>query len=207
MKTNKFAIAALSALCLSCIAPANAASAYPVYISGSGLWGPNTDSNPGYSAPNATWNFSFQLDSVPTSDGVEYSARNFVYSLGNTSFTNNLATVYFLPDDPGSDHYYEHGMFDLYLHDATTDEGAPNSFHLTGIDLLSSGHFAFSDPPASPFAVTIDFNNLTFEGVSQVGTGTVNVSTVPEPVTYAQLVAGLGLVGFAIRRKKLYQSV
>jgi hypothetical protein len=32
--------------------------------------------------------------------------------------------------------------------------------------------------------------------------GTLNVSPVPEPETYAMLLAGLGLVGFMVRRRK-----
>ena len=34
-------------------------------------------------------------------------------------------------------------------------------------------------------------------------TGGINVAAVPEPETYAMLLAGLGLIGFTARRRKL----
>ena len=74
-------------------------------------------------------------------------------------------------------------------------------------------NFLISDPAGSaPFAFVA--NGLSFTGndlavtihrsnawvfLSEVE---FNVTPVPEPETYAMLLAGLGLVGFAIRRRK-----
>ena len=84
---------------------------------------------------------------------------------------------------------------------------APASVDVNGINFL------ISDPAGSaPFAFVA--NGLSFTGndlavtihrsnswvfLSEVE---FNVTPVPEPETYAMLLAGLGLVGFAIRRRK-----
>ena len=84
---------------------------------------------------------------------------------------------------------------------------APASVDVNGINFL------ISDPAGSaPFAFVA--NGLSFTGndlavtihrsnawvfLSEVE---FNVTPVPEPETYAMLLAGLGLIGFAIRRRK-----
>ena len=84
---------------------------------------------------------------------------------------------------------------------------APASVDVNGIN------FPISDPAGSaPFAFVA--NGLSFTGndlsvtihrsnawvfLSEVE---FNVSPVPEPETYAMLLAGLGLIGFAVRRRK-----
>lgn len=84
---------------------------------------------------------------------------------------------------------------------------APASVDVNGIN------FPISDPAGSaPFAFVA--NGLSFTGndlsvtihrsnawvfLSEVE---FNVTPVPEPETYAMLLAGLGLVGFAVRRRK-----
>ena len=42
-------------------------------------------------------------------------------------------------------------------------------------------------------------SGLAFDGITVAG---VPVGVVPEPETYAMLLAGLGLLGFAARRRK-----
>src|SRR5450830_1247802 len=71
---------------------------------------------------------------------------------------------------------------------------------------------AFSGGKASvyiPIALLSGLNSITYsysgnaQGLGDEGWGinAVNVSAVPEPGTYAMLLAGLGLVGFMTRRK------
>lgn len=60
-------------------------------------------------------------------------------------------------------------------------------------DLLPTGHYGFD------FAGTL-LNPA--KGGSYGGTLTLNVSPVPEPETYALLLAGLGLLAFTARRKE-----
>jgi hypothetical protein len=52
---------------------------------------------------------------------------------------------------------------------------------------------------ATNSSVTIDFSAIT---PYDVGLDNVTISAVPEPETYAMMLAGLGLLGFAARRRK-----
>ena len=42
---------------------------------------------------------------------------------------------------------------------------------------------------------------MTLSG-SWIGAANLQVAAVPEPETYAMMIAGLGLMGFMVRRKK-----
>ena len=56
-----------------------------------------------------------------------------------------------------------------------------------------------------------DFKNLTSVSFSawgqQIDNVTFGVTAVPEPETYALMLAGLGLVGFAARRRQLHNAI
>jgi hypothetical protein len=45
--------------------------------------------------------------------------------------------------------------------------------------------------------------NGTTDGFSLMNVSLTGVSPVPEPQTYAMMLAGLGLLGFRLRRRKL----
>jgi hypothetical protein len=89
------------------------------------------------------------------------------------------------------------------------------SILLNGVDTGNGGtSFAQFASGFAPFSITSGFaiglNTLDFI-VSNGGgptalrvemTGTAAISAVPEPETYAMLLAGLGLLGFAARRRK-----
>jgi hypothetical protein len=52
------------------------------------------------------------------------------------------------------------------------------------------------------FNLIVQDVSLTPHGTSVASTGFINVTSVPEPETYALLLAGLGAVGFMARRRK-----
>lgn len=72
------------------------------------------------------------------------------------------------------------------------------------------GSIVILDPPASPFAFSaysLDFagvgRSVVFSGgPSQYGWDDVELGAVPEPATWAMLIAGFGLVGTAMRRRR-----
>ncbi|MDC8756425.1 FxDxF family PEP-CTERM protein [Janthinobacterium fluminis] len=72
---------------------------------------------------------------------------------------------------------------------ATVVDGT--GFYLTS-GKLGTGHYGFDFSGA--------IKDIT-KGGSYGGTLTMNVSAVPEPETYAMLLAGLGMLGFTARRK------
>ncbi len=91
-----------------------------------------------------------------------------------------------------------------------------NGFELLDTDLI----FAF--PPSLPSLRSYQFrfeflNPLNFPGGNPIVAGmeggrttlsgiATSVSAVPEPETYAMMLAGLGLLGFAARRRKQAQA-
>ena len=76
---------------------------------------------------------------------------------------------------------------------------ATANFTLTGASIMSVQFFQTPSASAAFYAANLDNFVLT-------GTGVGSVSAVPEPETYAMLIAGLGLLGFLGRRKKQKKS-
>ena len=64
-------------------------------------------------------------------------------------------------------------------------------------------NFTNSGPVTVGFGV-VDINDVA--GVSEFRIDNISVSAVPEPETYAMLLAGLGLVGAFTRRRKAQAS-
>jgi PEP-CTERM motif len=93
--------------------------------------------------------------------------------------------------------YYDHGAVDV-----ETDGYNNGSYLIGGTATLGGMQFFLDNSPYSalaggePFAMTItgDVANIT----AQVGT----LSAVPESETYLMMLAGLGLVGALVRRRK-----
>ena len=71
---------------------------------------------------------------------------------------------------------------------------SPNGFIETG----SLGDFNFT----GPLVLTVTGHSAAAGGTFASYSGTMNVSAIPEPETYAMLLAGLGLIGFMARRRK-----
>ncbi|WP_317204286.1 FxDxF family PEP-CTERM protein [Janthinobacterium sp.] len=93
------------------------------------------------------------------------------------------------------------------------NQGKTDGAKITGFNLLNSlgnvvvaGSGVGGSWNINPF--TIGSGSYTLEVIGDVTgkihgsyNGTLNVSAVPEPETYGMLMAGLGLLGFAARRK------
>ncbi len=67
---------------------------------------------------------------------------------------------------------------------------------------LGSGSLAYSLSDVDPFDNFYDFTQGVDGGLINVGTGPIVNPGVPEPATWAMLIAGFGLVGGAMRRRQ-----
>ncbi len=122
--------------------------------------------------------------------GTAYISSNVV---GVTSFDWFFSAGDELPYDDTS--YYIAGGFDVVLASVATVGDYNDSGWNT---------FTFGSPYTGYFEIGI-YNVQDNEFPSQLfikNVTTDNVSAVPEPEAYAMLLAGLGLLGFSVRRKQ-----
>ena len=143
--------------------------------------------SPAYAAPllftfSDINNSSFQLDSNPVS--APSSIFSFTAPVTNgmqngSSFT--FGTVRFFSSIGGG------GVF--------TEFGGPGGF----------GPQLFSGTTATPVFSPGTFSFTDFRGIATGSTLTISaaaVAAVPEPSTWAMLITGFGIVGFAMRRRR-----
>jgi hypothetical protein len=64
------------------------------------------------------------------------------------------------------------------------------------------GFFAPALPYTGPLTLVVNGNSSAGMGYNASYAGTLNIVPVPEPETYALLLAGLGAIGFVARRRK-----
>ncbi len=69
----------------------------------------------------------------------------------------------------------------------------------TSSTINGAGSFEAAMDPSLPSNTRKSFSDLDWQGLSAVGW---QVASVPEPATWAMLLAGLGLVGFAAKRRQ-----
>ncbi|MBL8501504.1 MAG: FxDxF family PEP-CTERM protein [Nitrosomonas sp.] len=135
-----------------------------------------------------------------TYEGNSASFSNDLY-LGSTFIFNNHATPVGTEVSLG---FFAAGtelIFNLHVNNTGDDFfTGPGSRNLDGYEharvesnwLPGTTLVSFEDLSGGPF----DYNDLSFSFTN-------TVAAVPEPETYAMLLAGLGLLGFMIRRKKV----
>lgn len=129
---------------------------------------------------------------------------NYTYANGGIkqSFATALGTTYTVGfygatfQNPGND-----GTGEIT---ALIDNNVINTYQLVNHSSASNAwqHFTFNFT-ATGLVTTLEFRN-TLPGAKQysfLDNASVEVAAVPEPQTYAMLLAGLGLVGFAARRR------
>jgi hypothetical protein len=91
------------------------------------------------------------------------------------------------------------GQLIAALEDAATGEGQQSSY-----DLIDSFWFDLALPSGLYFGPDADFGVIAFSTGQVIGSGSVSSAAVPgavpEPATWAMLIAGFGIVGVAARR-------
>lgn len=97
--------------------------------------------------------------------------------------------------------------FTLSFADVVRNAGTPFSFTITqGADLLGT-YAADSVFTTNSLTFTSNGGSLTFSAVNGGGVDAsaaidnISVSAVPETATWAMMLAGFGMIGFAVRRK------
>ncbi|MFA9218876.1 MAG: FxDxF family PEP-CTERM protein [Sphingomonadaceae bacterium] len=169
----------------------------------------------------------FSVESGTVTDGYAYVSKDNVWPVG-TWLANTDVSRWITPTadqaeslDPSADGKYTFRLsFDLTGYNASTaaftghfaaDNSAEiylNGTKLTGATGFTSWHdFSASSgflagPNTLDFVLTNDAQGSGNPAGLRVEFASSNVSAVPEPETYAMLMAGLGLVGFAARRRK-----
>jgi hypothetical protein len=94
----------------------------------------------------------------------------------------------------GNGSFKPYGIVNTDLQDT---DGIPNAQHNPFLEGQVTFDFAITNP--SHIAIDVTSANLYFGTVPDIQTG---VATVPEVSTWAMMVAGLGLVGLHVRRRK-----
>ncbi|ODT98150.1 MAG: hypothetical protein ABS79_06380 [Planctomycetes bacterium SCN 63-9] len=154
-----------------------------VSISGSGTWDANIDSNGIYSAPNAPWSFSFEVESPIDPATRTGAVTNGQYFLNGLLVADPIATVTFFPSN-------QLGLFDLNFASGVIVSLYGAQAFDEGFNLIAGYYPAQSQ----------DISTAT--GNPNLGTGFVLV-TVPEPSSFLLSVIAIAAgTGIARHRRR-----
>lgn len=146
------------------------------------------------------------------------TAKAAIVDAGNLTTGSLFTRVFDIPssDSDGKD-YFDTITFSLL---DTFDvrvfaDNLPKSFTFTRIDLITGApSFTWlAEDATAPFDFTETLGagnyqvNFKYDIATQTRgtyTGGLSIAAVPEPETYAMLLAGLGLIGFSARRRKAH---
>ncbi|CDG81543.1 FxDxF family PEP-CTERM protein [Janthinobacterium agaricidamnosum] len=165
-------------------------------------------SNYAYGQVAADWVFSKTWSGVSASgtawNGTASDGRYFAFLQNTSSIAQTFTTT------ETADYSFS---FDLALRPGY-NVGQVVEVSLDGqqLGLYSFNGYGWKNNTASAFNIGAGSHTLTFAGLNPGNARdtsafldnikAVNVSAVPEPETYAMLLAGLGLLGFVVRRRK-----
>jgi hypothetical protein len=175
-------------LALMTVTPAEAT----VRLSGAGVWGHQTVVTP-VGAPDASWSFSFLLPDT-IAENPTFEATDFVYSLGGIALDTTLEDIEFFPSGAG-------GLFDLVF----TLDGEERRLELGGPLTDDEGGLDRPDV-GSNLTLLLGTFDAELDSVEPtitlgVGVGTVTLSAVPEPTSWALMIVGFGMAGGLLRRR------
>jgi hypothetical protein len=177
---KKFAAIAALLASASFVAPASAAT----FIKGTILFGSNATTT-AHSAPGLNANFEFVVDEPYTpGDPAIVTISDFKYSLGSNSNVAGIPTVAFFGAPSG--------MFQMSFGDHSID--------IFGQDIGTGGSVipGFYDRFQNG-VITVGVNGTPFMGN---GSLSATPTAVPEPETWAMMLAGFGAIGYAMRRRQ-----
>ena len=168
-----------------------------------------------FEASQSTWKNIFGV-SNRTSDNafyVEPGNKLQVWTAGDgpTNWTFGQYHHVTLTND-GTDHAtaYLDGVFQFDLTTTTMNfsaYAAANPSRLITFfadNLIAGGQGEFSDGRVA--LIRLYDSELSGADILTLGNSPLPIPTIPEPETYAMMLAGLGLLGFAARRRKLEQA-
>jgi len=150
----------------------------------------------------------FILDDISTTSAFGFASwgtSNMFFSGSTALINNNDAGLTRLSQVGGG--AFSLGNIDLVmLYPGFTDDGADVTF--TGIttdNSIVTQSFHVADAGVQNFSFSSNFTNLSSvtwtDGAMYHQFDNINVAAVPEPESYAMFLAGLGLLGFAARRR------
>ncbi len=171
-----------SLVIVAAVALAAPAAAVTTQFYGQGVWGPDAPVT-GHSAPGAIFSFSFTLATpLPPDAGIgdPYEVINPglpIFLINGIPNYEPLEQVIFYNFASG-------GLFDLIF--------SVDDINLFGPDVGSTGVLSYG-----VFAVDYGIG-----GERGFGSGSLAITAVPEPASWTLLVAGFGLIGTAVRRRR-----
>lgn len=168
----------------------------------------------GFTGNNA--NFSYTLDNTSSGDitasrlssfGFDVDTANFSFAGSSETsaiYTKRDSGQFPQPNDGG-------GPRDFCLSAGPNCGGGAGGGVLIGGSESAGFTLAFTSLPAmvelTNFAIRYQSIEGAQDGSSGIGVGTPSGDVVPEPATWAMMIAGFGLVGASLRRRKTLHSV
>lgn len=154
----------------------------------------NTQTFSGWAPAGSGWGAVFGSPDVdgPFVDNYFFQMPTSLQVLGGAVVISGFG-----PNSSGSGVSFNTFFTDFELKDVTTNTVIGGGPLLSVFDTFSF----VAGPGTDVYKLTVKGGLIPGHNLGSYS-GTLNVSPVPEPETYAMLLAGLGLVGFMVRRRK-----